>query len=221
METRNYMTLYQREGCPFCQLVRKKLTLLQIPVLSIPVEEDGDDRKALIELSGQNEVPVLVDGDTVIIGSGKILDYLDDQSGLGPKKGPMPSNTYGLSVTVEGDYQQILEKTTAVLKEQGFGVLTEIDVKATLKKKLDVDVPRHLILGACNPGFAHRVMTEEPEISLLLPCNVTVREIGSNRYLVSAVNPVKLLAVVGREDLIPVAREVKDKLSQALNRLAA
>lgn len=216
MDTQTYMTLYQREGCPFCQLVRKKLTILQQPFLSIPVESNGADRKELIELTGQNEVPVLVDGDETVIGSGSILNYLDEKYGEGIN-GRMPSNSYGVNVTVEGEIDQIKEKVVAGLKEQGFGVLTEINVKATLKKKLDVDVPEHLILGACSPGFAHQAMSEEPDISLLLPCNVTIRETGSNQYLVSIVNPVKLLSVVGREDLMPVAKEVKEKLSKALS----
>lgn len=212
------MTLYQREGCPYCQLVRKKLTLLNQPFLSMPVETNGVDRKELMEVSGQNEVPVLVNGEDVVIGSEKILTYLDETFSQG-KSGPMPSDTYGFSVVVDGSLDQIKERTLEALKKQGFGVLTEIDVKTTLKKKLDVDVPQQLILGACNPGFAHKAMTEEVAISLLLPCNVTIRETGTNKFEVSVINPIKLLALVGRDDLLPVAKQVKEKLKNALDEI--
>ncbi|MFH2132786.1 MAG: DUF302 domain-containing protein [bacterium] len=131
----------------------------------------------------------------------------------------MPSNKYGLSVTVKGDYDDVIAKTTDALKSEGFGVLTEIDVKTTLKQKIDVDVPRQIILGACNPGFAHRAMMAEPDLGLLLPCNVTVRETGENEFTVSAINPMKLLSLVGREDMLPMAKEVKQKLENALSLL--
>lgn len=218
METQNSLVLYQRETCPFCQIVRKKLSLLNLPVLLMPVEATGSDRKALIELSGQQKVPVLANGDEVVIGSERILEYLDEQFGQG-KSGPMPANNYGLGVTMAGPYEQVVERTIEALKTQGFGVMTEIDIKATLKKKIDVDVPHHIILGACNPGFAHKATTVEPDISLLLPCNVTVRETGENEFAVTAVNPVKLLSMVGREDLLSVALEVKDKLNNAMSSL--
>jgi uncharacterized protein (DUF302 family)/glutaredoxin len=215
MNTSNTMTLYQREGCPYCQLVRKKLNLVNQPFLSVPVAANGADRKELIEISGQNEVPVLVKGEDVIVGSQKILNYLDENFGDG-KKNPMPANTYGFSVTAEGSIEQVKERTLEALKKQGFGVLTEIDVQATLKKKIGADVPKQLILGACNPGFAHKAMTEESAISLLLPCNVTIRETGAEKFEVSVINPTRLLALVGRDDFLPLATEVKTKLKNAL-----
>jgi len=218
VETKNNMMLYQRESCPYCQIVRKKLDLLKQPVLLVPVEESGAERLALIKVSGQQQVPVLVDGSTVVNGSGQILAYLDRRAGQ-TDTGPMPSNKYGLSVTVKGHYDDVIAKTTDALKSEGFGVLTEIDVKTTLKKKIDVDVPRQIILGACNPGFAHRAMLAEPDLGLLLPCNVTVRETGENEFAVSTINPVKLLAIAGREDMLPMAKEVKQKLENALSLL--
>ncbi len=216
METNNYLVLYQRETCPYCQIVRKKLSLLNQPVLLVPVEKNGADRKELMAVSGQRSVPVLKHEEEVITSSEKILAYLDEQFGQG-ETGPMPANDFGLDARATGTYEEVVEKTVEALKSQGFGVLTEIDVKATLKKKIDVDVPQHTILGACNPGFAHKALETEPDIGLLLPCNVTVRETGENEFAVTAVNPVKLLSMVGREDLLPVAKEVKDKLNNALS----
>lgn len=216
MNTSNYMTLYQREGCPYCQLVRKKLTLVNQPFLSVPVAANGADRKDVIRISGQNEVPVLVNGEDTIVGSQKILKYLDDKFGQG-KTGPMPANTYGFSVTTDGSMEEIRERTVAAFKKQGFGVLTEIDVQTTLKKKIGVDVPKQLILGACNPGFAHMAMTEEAPVSLLMPCNVTIREIGPEQYEVSVINPIRLLSLIGREDLLPLASEVRTKFKNALS----
>lgn len=218
MTTQNQLILYQREECPYCQLVRKKLTLLQLPYLSMPVETQSADRKELVELTGQNEVPVLVHGNDTIVGSRKILSFLDDSYGDG-KRTPMPSNIYGFSVTTSGSLEEVKEKTTAALKEQGFGVLTEINVSETLKKKIGVDVPQQLILGACNPQFAHQIMNEESAISLLLPCNVTIRQIEDGKFEVSIVSPVKLLSVVGRSDLLPLAMDAKDRLKGALDKI--
>jgi len=206
--------LYQRETCPYCQVVRKKLDLLDQPFLAIPVAGKGEERKELIELTGQQSVPVLVDGDQIIVGSDKILVYLDETFGDG-KQQPMPSNSYGLDVHVRRPFEQVVEEAVAALKTEGFGVLTEINVKETLKKKIDVDVPKQIILGACNPGFAHQAMVAEPDIGLLLPCNVIVRETGDD-VTVSAINPLKLLAVVGRSDLLPVAMQVKEKLANVI-----
>lgn len=214
------LILYQRETCPYCQIVRKKLSVLNLPVLLIPVEKNGADRKELIELSGQRSVPVLKNGDDIINGSEKILAYLDEQFGTG-EPGPMPANDFGLNASAVGSYEEVVAKTVDALKKQGFGVQTEIDIKATLKKKMDIDVPRQIILGACNPGIAHQLLEEEPDIGLLLPCNVTIRETDESEFAVTAVNPVKLLSMVGRDDLLPIAKDVKDKLQSALAEVQA
>ena len=217
MKTENRLILYQRETCPYCQVVRKKLSLLNQPFMSIPVPGKAEDRKELREITGQQKVPALVDGDHIVTGSENILTYLDQTFGNGQSE-KMPSNNYGIQVSVNRPFDQVVAETIEALKTEGFGVLTEINVKATLKKKIDVDVPQQMILGACNPGFAHQAMIAEPDIGLLLPCNVTVRETGEN-VTVSAVNPLKLLAVVGRDDLLPVAEEVNEKLSSAMAKI--
>ncbi|MBU3917949.1 DUF302 domain-containing protein [bacterium] len=219
MKDKQFLTLYQREGCPYCQLVRKKLTTLNLPALMVPVEEQGKDRKELRKISGQQAVPVLIDGETIVNDSIKILEYLDKVYGMG-KTEPLVSNDYGLRIKIKGSFSEIIEKTTAALKIEGFGVLTEIDVKKTLKNKIGVDVPEQIILGACNPNFAHQAMEMEPDLGLLLPCNVTVRYAGQDEYWVTAINPVKLLGLVGRDDLLPFAVEVKKKLENMLNSLS-
>jgi uncharacterized protein (DUF302 family) len=102
------------------------------------------------------------------------------------------------------------------LKEQGFGVLTEIDVKRTLKEKLDAEFQRYIILGACNPPLAHRALQAEEEIGLLLPCNVIVYETGPGRCRVSALDPGMMVELSGNEVLEEIAKEARERLRKAL-----
>ena len=128
------------------------------------------------------------------------------------------TTTYGILREVNLSYEKAIEKVTATLKEQGFGVLTEIDVKATLKKKLDKDFTKYMILGACNPPLAFRALSEEIDIGLLLPCNVCVYEDPkSGKTIVSAIDPDVLVNVTGRKDLTPLAQEVRGKLQAAID----
>lgn len=127
---------------------------------------------------------------------------------------------YGLMRTVDLSYEQAVVRVTEKLKEQGFGILTEIDVKATLKAKLDKDFTKYIILGACNPPLAFRALSEEIDIGLLLPCNVNVYEHpSSGKTVVSAIDPQVLVEVTGRSDLAPIADEVRTKLNAALDAL--
>lgn len=119
----------------------------------------------------------------------------------------------------ETSYDAALERTTALLKEQGFGVLTEIDVKATLKKKIDVDFRRYIILGACNPNLAHQALSADPAIGLLLPCNVTVSEEGEHGSVVSIISPRAMFSVVERDDLEPVVAEAERRLRAVVDAL--
>lgn len=123
--------------------------------------------------------------------------------------------TYGFGKEVALSFDDAVAKVTEELKKEGFGVLTTIDVQETLKKKLDVDVPRYLILGACNPPFAHRSLQMEPEIGLLLPCNVIVYE-KEGRIRVAAFDPMVMSAVLENPAMEPVAREVRAKLERAI-----
>ncbi len=128
---------------------------------------------------------------------------------------------YGITTTMKGvGFEEAIERTTAALKEEGFGVLTNIDIKATLKKKLDVDHRPYAILGACNPPLAHKALTAEAPIGLLLPCNVVVSVDDDGNAVVSAIDPVEMFEVVGREDIQPIAHEVKERLERVIANLA-
>jgi uncharacterized protein (DUF302 family) len=124
--------------------------------------------------------------------------------------------TYGFSKKVNISYETALEKVTSELQKEGFGVLTEIDVRATLKKKLDVDTSPYAILGACNPPLAHKALTMEPEIGLLLPCNVIVYENSHGETTIAAIDAKAMMSVVGREDILPVAEQVNEKLKRVI-----
>lgn len=132
----------------------------------------------------------------------------------------MEETRYGLKVSIPVPYEEAVLRTTEALKAQGFGVLTTIDVKATLKAKLDRDFRRYLILGACNPPLADRALHAELEIGLLLPCNVVVYETEASSTVVAAIAPLAALGVVGdNAALTQVAREADVRLRHALESL--
>ena len=112
-------------------------------------------------------------------------------------------------------FEQVVQKVREELQKEGFGVLTEIDLQATMKKKLDVDVPRYLILGACNPPLAHQAVTAEPGIGALLPCNVMIAE-EKDAIFVGAIDPAAMFSVVDRQDVLPVASEVGSRLDRVM-----
>ena len=123
---------------------------------------------------------------------------------------------YGISTTVAAGFADTVDRTRVALADQGFGVLTEIDVAATMKAKLDVDLSPHLILGACNPPLAHRALTIEPSLGLLLPCNVVVRALDDDHTLVEAMDPDLMVGVTGRPELKSIAEEARRRLVDAL-----
>ena len=118
------------------------------------------------------------------------------------------------------EYDDAVKRATELLADEGFGVLTEIDVKATLKRKLDIDFKRYVILGACNPQLAHRAMSGEPFIGVLLPCNVVVMEREGGGSIVSAFKPTAGFSLVDNPEVAPIAEEVEDRLRRVLERLA-
>ncbi len=128
-----------------------------------------------------------------------------------------PKIQLGLTVRLNRNFDDALTQVTAALKTEGFGVLTEIDVKETLKKKLDVDFRPYKILGACNPPLAYRALSTAPEVGLLLPCNVTVSYVDDNVTEVAIVDPLSMLGFVNHPDLEPVAEEARVRLDRVVN----
>lgn len=117
------------------------------------------------------------------------------------------------------DMAALKDRTVEALKTEGFGVLTEIDLQATLKKKLNKDHLPHLILGACNPGFADQVVTLEPLISTMLPCNVTIRQLANGDHEVAAIDPAAAMVAVNNPAIEPIAAEVRDALKRVIEKL--
>ena len=128
---------------------------------------------------------------------------------------------YSMTITLDLPYDQAVPAVKAALAEQGFGVLTEIDARATLKEKLDHDMEPYVILGACNPQLAHRALDVDRQIGLLLPCNVVDRADGDDRSIVSALDPQVMVTIPEREDLRPVADEAGVRIRAALDALTS
>jgi uncharacterized protein (DUF302 family) len=127
---------------------------------------------------------------------------------------------YGFGTRLGLAYSEAVARTRELLKEEGFGVLTEIDVQKTLKEKLGADFPRYLILGACNPPLAHRALQAEREIGLILPCNVIVYE-EDGRSVVSVMDPITALGLVGNETLRPIAEDAATRLHRVIDKLGS
>ncbi len=127
--------------------------------------------------------------------------------------------SYYIAKTTPLSFDDAIEKVTAELKEEGFGVLTEIDVAATMKKKLDVDFPPYRILGACNPHFAHQALQAENKIGTMLPCNVIVRAADDGSIEVAAVDPIASMRAVENEALAGIAGDVRERLRRVVERV--
>lgn len=127
--------------------------------------------------------------------------------------------SYYIAKEVAYPYEEAIQKTKESLKVQGFGVITEIDMKSVLKNKIDKDIPPYIILGACNPNYAYHAVQMEDNIGLMLPCNVVVRENKDGKVEVSVIDPLEAMKPVGNEDLGEMAMEVRDKLEKAIKDL--
>ena len=126
---------------------------------------------------------------------------------------------YYFSKTISGSFDDAIQKVTEALKAEGFGILTEIDIKATLKKKLDVDFYNYKILGACNPPFAHKALLAEDKIGTMLPCNVIVQEKVLGQVEVSAVDPVASMQAIDNNALADIATEIRGRLQKVLEQV--
>lgn len=128
---------------------------------------------------------------------------------------------YGQHISISGPFASAVEKVTAALKNEGFGVLSDIDIQKAMKEKLGVEMPAYRILGACNPSLAHRALQAEPEIGLLLPCNVTVREDDDGKVSVGFLDPQMMVQMTGNPALASVADEAGERLRRAQSALAS
>ena len=126
---------------------------------------------------------------------------------------------YGFSIQLPGTFQETINRVTEALKAQGFGIIADIDVQATMKEKLGVEGRPYRILGACNPSLAHRAIQAEPDIGLLLPCNVVVREAQDGKVIVSFMDPEAVLSLVDRRDIDELGNEVKQRLEKVRDAL--
>jgi len=127
--------------------------------------------------------------------------------------------SYYFNKTVDMSFDEAISKVTEELKKEGFGILTEIDVTATLKKKLNVDFHKYRILGACNPPFAYRALQAEPKIGTMLPCNVIVQELDSGEIEVAAVDPLSSMQAIQNKALQPIAEEIQAKLKKVIDQV--
>ncbi len=211
--TENTLKLYYMAHCPYSQSVIRALDTFGVACEMLP---KASHLEAVKSLSG-GTVPVLVDGDLVIKESKDIITYLSDKYGKGAS---VPSNDYGFTAEFDGNMQEAEDAITAELKEVGFGILTRIDVAETLKKKIDMDRPPYVILGACNPKIAGHAIGLEPDLGLLLPCNVVVRINDKGATEIAVVNPMQMLSVVGRNDMLDMAMEVNNLMKKALAAVA-
>jgi len=126
---------------------------------------------------------------------------------------------YAFSTVLETSFEDAVDRIKDALKEEGFGVLTEIDVKTTFKKKLDKDFRKYVILGACNPPFAFRTLETDLDVGLLLPCNVIVYETDEKKAYIAAINPVSALKVINKENLKQIAKEVSGRLEKVIEKV--
>ena len=126
---------------------------------------------------------------------------------------------YYFNKTINGTFEEVIDRVTQELKEEGFGILTEIDIEETLKKKLDVDFKKYRILGACNPPYAHKALLAEDKIGTMLPCNVIVQEVAARVIEVAAVNPMASMQAVDNDALKGIAQEITLKLENVIEKL--
>jgi uncharacterized protein (DUF302 family) len=128
--------------------------------------------------------------------------------------------SYNISKEISSSFSEAINRVKEALQSEGFGVISEIDLKEKFKEKLDIDFRNYTILGACNPGLAYKAIQKEENIGVMLPCNILVQEKGENKVAISAVNPMESIGAVKNDELISIAKEVSDKLDKVINKIS-
>lgn len=210
MENKN-LILYQREDCPFSQLIRKKMTLLNLPCLMIPVDAAVSNRAELKEQTGQNTIPALVDKENIVNGVESILTYLEETYGTGDLS-EMPANKYTLSFCVEGSYEPVLSKVGTVLSQVGFQVICKNDL-SQITEHLGYNDNTQMILQIFDEDVMPEILREEPDFSVLIPFNLVIRKLEDRKVCVSVISPVRLMSLIGRADLVRKIAPVKSRLN--------
>ena len=228
--------LWQTEWCPASRRVRQRLTELGIDYIARQVPVERENRLLLRERTGSDTIPVLVTIESeVIVGEDAITAYLDTRVPASPEararspeggEGPPPlpaggmrmlGTSYTLSALTSQSFDATVERVRDELKSEGFGVLSEIDVQATLHEKLGVDEEPYLILGACNPPLAHQALSAEPDLGTLLPCNVVIYQRKGQTHI-SAIDAEQMLTITGNDNLTEIASQVRAKLAAVVER---
>jgi uncharacterized protein (DUF302 family)/glutaredoxin len=231
------LELFQTEWCPASRRVRQRLTELRLDYINRQVPVERETRTALREATGTDTIPALrLENGSAVVGE-ENHPRLPQRTPRGaarggsaaaeggqsapplPRRGmPMLATSYTLSEKTTLPFDQAVQRVREELKSEGFGVLCEIDVQATLKEKLAVEGEPYTILGACNPPLAHQALEAEPELGVLLPCNVIVYRRDGETHI-SAIDAERMLSIVGNEQLAPIAADVKRRLGDVVARV--
>jgi uncharacterized protein (DUF302 family)/glutaredoxin len=227
------LELFQAEWCPASRRVRQRLTELGLDYINRQVPVEREARTALREATGTDTIPaVRLENGSAVVGEENILVHLDEQFAQPPEaeahqqkaakarrsyRGGMPmlATSYTLSERTTLPFEEAVQRVREELESEGFGVLCEIDVQATLNEKLGVEGEPYMILGACNPPLAHVALQAEPELGALLPCNVIVYQRDGDTHI-AAIDPERMLSIVGNERLAPIAADVKPRLADVV-----
>ena len=232
------LELFQTEWCPASRLVRQRLTELGLDYVNRQVPVEREARTALRELTGADTIPALrLENGSVIVGEENVSPTSESTSpnhrmpnridgrrkrravATWRRSANAPPAGYTLSEATGLPFREAVERVRVELRAEGFGVLCEIDVQATLREKLGIEREPYTILGACNPTLAHEALEAEPDLGVLLPCNVIVYR-TEGRTHVSAVDAERMLSIVGGEQLAPIATEVTRRLADVVARTA-
>lgn len=228
--------LWQAEWCTASHTVRQRLSELGLSYTAHQVPPDREQRTELMAISATGSIPVLrMDGETVE-GEESILGFLDQhfqqpaeaeahrekaaRSEAKRRQAEQAGDPYAITRQSAAGFDASVESARAELAQAGFGVLCEIDVQATLRAKLGIEMEPYIILGACNPPLAHAALEAEPDLGVLLPCNVIVRQREGVTWI-SAVNARRMLSIVGNGELEDTAAEVERRLTDVVERAAA